>query len=150
MATREDSRRYLENWQEEIDSAAEYRAMAKSEPDASLARVYGNLARMEEAHITFWEDKLRLAGIEVGARRPSWRSRALGWIARRLGPDLVLATVAAREQADQNYYVTQPATTGTRMPAPERWHAEGPKQLVRTPPRGVRGSLLAPLQGRHR
>src|SRR2546428_695915 len=46
MATREDSRRYLENWQDEIDSAAEYRAMAESEPDARLARVYGNLARM--------------------------------------------------------------------------------------------------------
>src|ERR1700758_3452203 len=77
MRTAEDSRRYLENWQEEIDSAAEYRAMANSEPDASLAKVYGNLARMEEAHITFWEDKLRQAGVEVGPRRPSWRSRVL-------------------------------------------------------------------------
>ena len=33
MRTAEDSRRYLENWQDEIDSAAEYRAMASSEPD---------------------------------------------------------------------------------------------------------------------
>jgi VIT1/CCC1 family predicted Fe2+/Mn2+ transporter len=150
MRTAEDSRRYLENWQDEIDSAAEYRAMANSEPDASLARVYGNLARMEEAHITFWEDKLRLAGVEVGARRPSWRSRVLGWIARRLGPDLVLATIAAREQADQNYYVTQPETTGTRMPAQERWHAKVLKQLVLTQPRGVQGSFLGRLEGRHR
>lgn len=75
---------------------------------------------MEEAHIAFWEDKLRRAGVEVGPRRPSWRSRVLGWIARRLGPDLVLTTIAAREAADQNYYVTQPETTGTRMPAQER------------------------------
>src|SRR3989475_3598145 len=150
MRMGEDTRRYLENWQEEIDSAAEYRAMAKSEPDASLARVYGNLARMEEAHITFWEDKLRLAGVEVGARRPSWRSRVLGWIARRLGPDLVLATIAAREQADQNYYVTQPETAGTRMPAQERWHAKVLKQLVLTQPRGVQGSFLGRLEGRHR
>ncbi len=150
MATREDSRRYLENRQEEIDSAAEYRAMAETEPDARLARVYGNLARMEEAHITFWEDKLRLAGVEVGARRPSWRSRVLGWIARRLGPDLVLATIAAREQADQNHYVTQPETTGTRMPAQERWHAKVLKQLVLTQPRGVQGSFLGRLEGRHR
>jgi len=150
MRTGEDTRRYLDNWQEEIDSAAEYRAMAKSEPDASLARVYGNFARMEEAHITFWEDKLRLAGIEVGARRPSWRSRVLGWIARRLGPDLVLATVAAREQADQNYYVTQPEATGTRMPAQERWHAKVLKQLVLTQPRGMQGSFLGRLEGRHR
>src|SRR5881409_3012471 len=150
MATREDSRRYLENWQDEIDSAAEYRAMASSEPDGSLARVYGNLARMEEAHIAFWEDKLRLAGAEVGPRRPSWRSRVLGWIARRVGPDLVLATIAAREEADQNYYVTQPEATGTRMPAQERWHAKVLKQLVLTQPRGMQGSFLGRLEGRHR
>ena len=150
MRTADDSRRYLENWQEEIDSAAAYRAMATSEPDANLARVYGNLARMEEAHIAFWEDKLRTAGVAFGPRRPSWRSRVLGWIARRLGPDLVLATVAAREQADQNYYVTQPETTGTRMPAQERWHAKVLKQLVLTQPRGVQGSFLGRLEGRHR
>jgi VIT1/CCC1 family predicted Fe2+/Mn2+ transporter len=150
MRTAEDSRRYLENWQDEIDSAAEYRAMASSEPDGSLARVYGNLARMEEAHIAFWEDKLRLAGAEVGPRRPSWRSRVLGWIARRVSPDLVLATIAAREEADQNYYVTQPEATGTRMPAQERWHAKVLKQLVLTQPRGMQGSFLGRLEGRHR
>ncbi len=150
MATREDSRRYLENWQDEIDSAAEYRAMAESEPDARLARVYGNLARMEEAHIAFWEDKLRQAGVEIAPRRPSWRSRVLRWIGRRLGPDLVLATIAAREEADQNYYVTQPETTGTRMPAQERWHAKVLKQLVLTQPRGLQGSFLGRLEGRHR
>jgi vacuolar iron transporter family protein len=150
MRTAEDSRRYLENWQDEIDSAAEYRAMASSEPDGSLARVYGNLARMEETHIAFWEDKLRLAGAEVGPRRPSWRSRVLGWIARRVSPDLVLATIAAREEADQNYYVTQPEATRTRMPAQERWHAKVLKQLVLTQPRGMQGSFLGRLEGRHR
>ncbi len=39
----------------EVDSAAEYRAMAIAEPDPRLAKVYANLAAMEEAHIAFWE-----------------------------------------------------------------------------------------------
>ncbi len=150
MRTAEDGRRYLENWQDEVDSAAQYRAMAVSEPDRSLARVYGDLARMEEAHITFWEDKLRHAGVAVRPRRPSWRSRVLAWIARRLGPDLVLATIAAREEADQNFYVTQPEAAGTRMPAQERWHAKVLRQLVETQPRGTPGRFLARLEGRHR
>jgi VIT1/CCC1 family predicted Fe2+/Mn2+ transporter len=105
---------------------------------------------MEEAHIAFWEDKLRSEGVEVGRRRPSWRSRVLAWIARRLGPDLVLATIAAREEADQNYYSTQPEATGTRMPSQERWHAKVLKQLVVTQPRGMQGSFLGRLEGRHR
>jgi VIT1/CCC1 family predicted Fe2+/Mn2+ transporter len=150
METHPESRRYLENWQDEIDSAAEYRMMASSEPDPRLARVYATLAHMEEAHIAFWEDKLRHVGVDVGPRRPSWRSRVLGWIAQRLGPDLVLPTIAAREAADRNSYVIQPETAGTRMPAQERWHAKVLQQLVRTQPRGLQGTFLGRLEGRHR
>ena len=38
MATREDSRRYLENRQDEIDSAAEYRASAACKAQPSSTR----------------------------------------------------------------------------------------------------------------
>jgi vacuolar iron transporter family protein len=124
--------------------------MAAAEPDPRMATVYANLASMEEAHIAFWEKRLRDAGAAVPPRRASWRSRVLGAIARRLGPDLVLATIAAREEVDQNVYVKQPETAGTRMPAQERWHAKVLKQLVRSQPRGVEGSFLARLEGRHR
>ena len=120
MTSPEDIRRYRENWQDEVDSAAEYRAMAAGETDPRLAQVYTNLGRMEEAHTAFWEDKLARAGAAIGPRQPSWRSRILAWIAQRLGPDLVLATIAAREEADQNFYTTQPEASATRMPAQER------------------------------
>ena len=72
-----DVERYRENWQDEVDSAAEYHAMASSEPDPKIAKVYSNLAKMEEAHIGFWEERLRSAGEKVGERRPSWRSRVV-------------------------------------------------------------------------
>jgi VIT1/CCC1 family predicted Fe2+/Mn2+ transporter len=150
MRDRDEIRRYLENWQDEVDSATEYRAMASSEPDPRLVRVYANLAEMEEAHIAFWEDRLRKAGASVPPRRPSWRSRVLGGIARRFGPELVLATIAANEEVDQNVYVKQPETASTRMPAQERWHAKVLKQLVATQPRGLEGSFLGRLEGRHR
>src|SRR5580765_4759245 len=142
--------RYLENWQDEVDSATEYRAMSAAEPDPRIAKVYSNLAEMEEGHIAFWEARLRKAGATVPPRRASWRSRVLGAIARRLGPDLVLATIAAKEEADQNVYVRQAETAGTRMSAQERWHAKVLKQLVASQPRGVQGSFLARLEGRHR
>ena len=81
MRDRDETPRYLENWQDEVDGATEYRAMAASETDPRLARVYANLAEMEEAHIAFWEDRLRKAGASAPPRRPSWRSRVLGAIA---------------------------------------------------------------------
>src|SRR5712692_842310 len=150
MRDRDETRRYLKNWQDEVDSATEYRAMAASEPDPRLVRVYANLAEMEEAHVAFWEARLRTTGAPVPPRRPSWRSRVLGAIARRFGPELVLATIAAKEEVDQNVCVKQPETAGTRMPAQERWHAKVLKQLVTSQPRGVEGSFLARLEGRHR
>src|SRR5260370_7515264 len=113
MAQQADVERYWENWQDEVDSAAEYRAMAESEPDLKIAKVYSNLAKMEEAHVGFWEDKLRAAGESVGERRPSWRSRVLAWIARRLGADAVLSTIAAKEPMAPTVYANQPDTGST-------------------------------------
>jgi vacuolar iron transporter family protein len=150
MAQRADVQRYRENWQDEVDSAAEYRAMAASEPDPKIAKVYSNLARMEQAHIAFWEERLRYAGETVGERRPSWRSRVVAWVARRLGPDAILSTVAAKEAADRNVYVKQPETTGTRMSAQEQWHSRVLGQLLRTQPQGLSGSFLGRLEDRHR
>src|SRR5258707_8972311 len=145
-----DVERYRENWQDEVDSAAEYRAMASSETDPKIAKVYSNLAKMEEAHIGFWEERLHAAGEKVGERRPSWRSRVVIWIAKRFGADAVLSTIAAKEAADRNVYVTQPETGGTRMSAQEQWHTRVLGQLLRTQPRGLSGSFLARLEGRHR
>src|SRR3989475_6358630 len=150
MGDRDEIPRYLENWQDEVDSAAEYRAVAAAEADPRLAKVYANLAAMEEAHIAFWEDRLRKAGASVPRRRPSWRSRVLGGIARRFGPELVLPTIAAKEEVDQNAYAKQPETADTRMPAHERWHAKVLRQLVTSQPRGLEGSFLGRLEGRHR
>jgi VIT1/CCC1 family predicted Fe2+/Mn2+ transporter len=150
MAQQADVERFWENWQDEVDSAAEYRAMAESEPDPKIAKVYSNLARMEEAHIGFWEEKLRSTGESVGERRPSWRSRALAWLARRLGADAVLSTIAAKEAMDRNVYVKQPEASGTRMSAQEQWHTRVLGQLLRTQPKGLSGSFLGRLEGRHR
>jgi hypothetical protein len=80
MGDRSETARYLENWQDEVDSAAEYRAMASGEPDPRLAKVYTNLAAMEEAHVAFWEARLRTAGAPVPVGRSTRRA-----ISPRLG-----------------------------------------------------------------
>jgi len=145
-----DVKRFLENWQDEVDSAAEYRTLAAAETDPKVAQVYSNLARMEEAHIAFWEDRLRLAGASLQKRLPSWRSRVLSWIARRFGPKAVLSTIATKETANRNVYAGQAETRGTGMNAQERWHALVLGKLVETQPRGLSGNLLSRLEGRHR
>jgi hypothetical protein len=145
-----DISRFRENWQDEVDSAAEYSALAAVEPDPKIAEVYSNLARMEETHISFWEEQLRKAGASVGQRNPSWRSRVLRWIGRHFGPETVVSTIAAKEAANRNVYAIQTETRGTRLNAQERWHALVLGKLVETQPRGLSGSFLGRLEGRHR
>src|SRR5690348_293841 len=110
----DDLARYRANWQEEIDSAARYLAMAEAERDAGRAQVYRDLAAMEDKHAGFWEKRLTQAGVAVGPRRLSTRARILIWLARRLGPEAILATVASDEQAGRTGYDSQPETSGTR------------------------------------
>lgn len=51
-----NSARYVANWQDEIDNAALYRAVAEAEPQPQLADVYRKLAETEETHACFWEE----------------------------------------------------------------------------------------------
>jgi vacuolar iron transporter family protein len=145
----DDLERYRANRQDEVDSAAQYRAMAAAEPDVAVAKIYRDLADVEEKHAGFWETKLREKGVEPGPRRPSWRARVLAWTARRFGPRMILPTVARREAVGRNDYAAQSETAHTRMPAQERSHARVLKAMLKRPD-GAPGSELARVEGRHR
>ena len=143
-----DVDRYRENWQDEIDSAALYRALADLEPNDRLAEVYRRLAAAEERHADFWEERMRTAGTEPPARRVGWRARTLIAVARRFGTQLVLPTINALEQADSGAYQQQPESAGTAMPGEESSHARVLQSL--TGGAGVEGGALARFEGRHR
>jgi VIT1/CCC1 family predicted Fe2+/Mn2+ transporter/rubrerythrin len=118
-----DIRRYLANRQAEVDSTLQYLAMAEHEPDAGTARVYRNLADIEQKHAEFWETRLRDAGHDPGPRKPSWRARVLIFSARRWGAKSVLETVASSEYEARNDYVPQKETAATSMTSEEHSHA---------------------------
>jgi VIT1/CCC1 family predicted Fe2+/Mn2+ transporter len=145
----DDLHRFRANRQDEVDSAAQYRAMAAAEPDAGVAKIYRELADVEEKHAGFWEARLRERGIDPGPRKPSWRARVLVWTARRLGPRAILSTIAQSEAVSRNNYVGQSETAHTRMPAQERSHARV-LQAMLSRPEGVAGNELARVEGRHR
>jgi VIT1/CCC1 family predicted Fe2+/Mn2+ transporter len=144
-----DVDRYLDNWRGEVDSAAQYRAMADAEAEASVKRVYETFAAIEEKHAAFWEARLHGAGVDPGPRRPSWRARILIWAARRWGAKSVLPTVASREYVGRNDYVPQRETAQTAMTHEERSHARVLRSLL-AKSEGAGGPALARVEGRHR
>ncbi len=149
-ATKEDIARYFANRQEEVDGAAQYRAMAAGEERQAVADLYGKLAAMEEKHATFWEERLRNAGVDPGPRRVGWRARTLAWVARRFGAQLLLPSMATQEYAGRNQYLGQVETAGTRMTEEERTHARLLENLLTKSAAGVEGATLGRIEGRHR
>ena len=149
MVTSDDIARYRENWQDEIDSAALYNTLADVEEHPQLAGVYRRLALVEDRHARFWEQKLQEAGQPIPPRRPGWRTRTLSWLARRLGPQFVLPTVASMEQVNRHIYDRQPETRQTSLPADEHSHARLLHSLVKGTRAGLEGRALARLEGRH-
>jgi len=148
MTTPNDVRRYMANWQGEVDSAAQYRAMAASEAGSDSAEVYENLAAIEEKHAAFWESRLDAAGHPPGPRKPSWRARILIFCARRWGANSILPTVASHEYVSRHDYAPQRETAKTGMSAEERMHARV-LQTMLAKTSGVEGSTLGRIEGRH-
>jgi vacuolar iron transporter family protein len=128
-----------------VDGAAVYRAMAHGSDDERLAELYRRMAEAEERHGALWRERLVAAGQQADLR-PTWRARILAAVARRLGPGLVVSTMAGQERAGQGMYDNQPEAVGTSLPADERSHA----RLLREVSSGVEGGTLARFEGRHR
>jgi vacuolar iron transporter family protein len=146
--TPNNTARYRANYQNEIDSAALYRALAAAEENQRLAEVYTRLATTEQRHADMWAEQLRATGQPTPAARIGWRSHTLGWLARRFGPQFVLPTINAMEQVDSHSYDGQPEASAAALPADERSHA----RLLATiaDGKGMEGGTIARIEGRHR
>lgn len=146
--SRTDIRRYLGNWQAEVDSTEQYLAMAAHEPDPATARVYEYLAAIERKHVDFWETRLREVGHDPGPRKPSWRARVLIFSARRWGARSVLETVATSEYESRNDYVPQQETTATAMTSEEHAHVRVLRSLLAKT--GMGAASFVRTEKRHR
>lgn len=150
MVSKLDVARYRENWQDEIESAFLYRALARAEPQPALAEVYRRLAATEESHAQFWEDKLLAVGQLVPKRKIGWRTRFLALLTKWFGSQFVLPTVNAMEQVDSHSYDAHIDTRNTQLPVQERSHARLLQTISSLSGTGLEGGTLAQLEGRHR
>lgn len=147
MYDKADIAKYLASWADERNTAALYQLLSEQERDSRVAEVYRRLAATELRHAQEWEQRIKDAGGTVPAFRPSWRIRALVWLARRFGTDFVLPTLAAQESANAQGYASYPG--GGEMAATENRHAILLRQMSRQG-QGIEGSVLARMEGRHR
>jgi VIT1/CCC1 family predicted Fe2+/Mn2+ transporter len=146
LSSRERNR-LVENLVDELNGAALYDSLASAERDQRLAEVYRRLATVERRHAERWKRKLEDSGESLPDFRPSWRTRTLGWLARRFGAGIVLPSLQTFEKADTNKYATQPDARDFH--GDERSHSRV-IQLMTSMRGGFAGNDVARLEGRHR
>jgi vacuolar iron transporter family protein len=104
-----DVERWRSNLGAERDAQALYLALVRVDKNPRRAQVWQELAEIEQRHADRWIGKLRDAGEKIDDNwRPGWRPRALGLVARVMGPSAVLPIVSALEKGDAEMYVGQP------------------------------------------
>jgi VIT1/CCC1 family predicted Fe2+/Mn2+ transporter len=150
MANQADIARNLENWQDEIESAFLYRALARAEKQPALSELYRKLAATEETHAQFWQEKLLSAGYRIPKRKIGWRTQMLAKFATWFGPQFVLPTINAMEQVDSHTYDMQTDTHNTPLPVQERSHARLLQAITGSTGTGIEGGTIAQIEGRHR
>ena len=146
----DDVKRFREYYRDEVDGAALYRLLAAAEKDPHLKELYQRLAVSEDRHLALWEGKLKEAGAKVPHRKPSFRIKFLGLLARRFGTSAVSPIITRMEQAATTMYDGQPDAMEHNLPADERSHARLFNEISRGPREGRNGLDIARLEGRHR
>lgn len=146
LTTRE-RKRLIDNLADEMNGAALYDSLADAENDERLSEVYKRLANVERRHAERWRKKLEDAGETLPSFEPSWRTRTLGWLARRFGTRMVLPSVQSLERAGVNNYASQ--ADAADFHGDERSHMRVIK-LMSSTGGGFAGNEVARLEGRHR
>jgi len=139
---------YKDFREDERNSAFTYNALAEMQQDARIAEVYRRMAAVEIKHAEKWEGLLSEAGITLPAFNPEWRSRLLIGLARRLGPELIIPSLQAREKSGVTAYARQGMARGMAMQ--EQSHGMMLNEIQKSAKGGMEGSSLAQLEGRHR
>ncbi|WP_455381214.1 VIT1/CCC1 transporter family protein [Salinispira pacifica] len=138
-------RRFL---RDEENAVLLYTALADSERDENLSKVFGMLAQTEAKHAAEWRSRLEQAGAPAPPHRPDLKTRLLLFLARRFGTTLVLPSVLAMESAGTEGYEAVENAAG--MAAEERSHGKVLRAMRAAVTGGVSGSTLAQAEGRHR
>lgn len=139
---------YKEFRLDERNSAHTYLELAKMQKDAKLAEVYERMGNIELKHAIKWEGYLDEAGVSYPDFKPSWRTNLLLWLARKIGPDIILPTLIGNEKSGATAY--RRAGMAGSFAKQEDSHAIIIDAIRGTESPGIAGRSLAQLEGRHK
>jgi predicted membrane protein (TIGR00267 family) len=95
-----------EHYQDERDAAYLYRALAAVETQGERRQLFERLAHVEDRHVERWEQLFKQSGRDLPEYRTALRTRALAWLAARVGTTLILPLMLAEEGREVQSYLS--------------------------------------------
>ena len=140
-------------WRSEKQSAWIYRVLADLETDPAKSKMFGALSGAAEEQASILLGDLRAAGVPEPTFTPSWRSRLVAGLTRRLGPRRTLALLAALKVRGLSVYrahASDMGVAGHPMPVSvgevgERHHKSGGGGSLRAAVFGLNDGLVSNL-----
>lgn len=133
---------------DERNSAHTYHELAKLQKDPKIAEVYKRMATVELKHAAKWESYLDEAGVSYPEFAPEWRTRLLLWLAKKVGPDIILPTLMGHENKGAHAYSR--SGIASSFARQEQTHSLIIDAIRSTDNPGLAGKALAQLEGRHK
>ncbi len=109
---------WLHHLRDEADAAFLYHELSAAERDPKKAKLYKQLAHVEERHVEMWRTLLQEHGREAPIPTPSFGARSRAWIARRVGSGILLPMLLQEEGREVKGYLNlyQEAPEGATGP----------------------------------
>lgn len=137
----------FQSLQAEIDAAFLYAYLSKIEKNELLSTVYAKLSDIETQHAVSFRDSFKQYPSLPHA--PSTRAKILAFLAKYMGPQLILSTLIDLEKSIALSHVKEKEKLGISYTGHENNHARILTELQRQSKRGAEGSLLSQVEGRH-
>jgi len=138
-----------ESLQTEIDAAFLYDRIAAHETDAQVAKLFREMAEIEQGHAEHAFNDLKQSGILSTMPRPSWRARTLDRIGGMMGYDHVIAQLMDVEKGLAKATVVQKRRNGEPITGSELNHVRILQSLAGNKG-GMGGEQLGRIEGKHK
>ena len=140
----------IRNLQTEIDASYLYSLLGDLEENADIKKVFHNLSKVEGRHAIAFQNKMKAEGGKEVKIGPSTRAKILGWLARRISPQLVMPLLIDLEKGISNAMVAEKVKRGKPVSGNEFAHSRILENIGKQTTGGIEGIRVAQLEGRHR
>ncbi len=94
-----------EHYRDECDAAFMYRRLASFDRDTHRRDLFSRLAEVEDRHVSRWAELFKETGQPLPPHEPSFKTRALVWIAKHFGSGSILPLILAEEGREVQAYL---------------------------------------------